>query len=253
MRRVKGAGGLARAGGGRRGGGSGHWAARGGIRSRKKDSTYSDYQKTFLAIGLELAIILSTNQPLLPLIAKMTEKANEAVLFFIIRDFDRGGHARSTKTLFGDSIPWGEDFSMRSNSIVAVLVVFFGTILWALVKDTYLSIALEEVTQRAADYLRIPKADMIASATPYVLSIGVVTVAAIAAFKLGERERKSFQAAPNIDPRLAFQRILQHRSWLKRNAENDPEKRKRLTTDYLEIRLDEQMHAALAQDKIFAW
>lgn len=142
---------------------------------------------------------------------------------------------------------------MRSNSIVALFAVSFATILWMLVKDTYLSVALEEVTQRVADYFNIPRADMIAAPTPYVVSIGVIAVAMYAAFKLGERERKSFQAVPDIDPRLAFQRILEHRSWLKRNTENDPEKRKRLTADYLEIRLDNQMHAALAQDRIFAW
>jgi hypothetical protein len=142
---------------------------------------------------------------------------------------------------------------MRSKSIVPVLVVVFGTLLWALVKDTYLSIALEEITQRAADYLKIPRADMIAAAAPYVLSIGVIAATAIATFRLGKYDRKSFQPAPDIDPRLAFQRILEHKSWLKKNTENDPEKRKRLVSDYLEIRLDGQMHAALAQNRIIAW
>ena len=114
-------------------------------------------------------------------------------------------------------------------AFLAICAVFLGSF----IKETYLSIAIEEITQRAADDLGIPRASMIAAATPYVLSIAIITAASFAAFKLGEHKRESLQPTPDIDPRLAFERILNNSRWLKKNTENDPETKKTLVQNYL--------------------
>src|SRR5262249_24890958 len=72
---------------------------------------------------------------------------------------------------------------------IAILVPLLATFLWALLRDTYISIAIEEATEKAATWLGIPRADMIAAATPYVLAMGVISATAVTAYHLAIRER----------------------------------------------------------------
>jgi hypothetical protein len=78
---------------------------------------------------------------------------------------------------------------MRSKSVVVLLAVLAGTALAALLKDTVLAIAIEEATSRVADWLGVPRAQMIAAVTPYVLAFGVASAVAVASYHLGMRDR----------------------------------------------------------------
>jgi hypothetical protein len=79
---------------------------------------------------------------------------------------------------------------MGGKSIIALLVPAFAALLWALVKDTYVAVAIEEATGQVAEYLRIPRAAMIAAATPYILALGVISATAVTAYQLGTRDRQ---------------------------------------------------------------
>jgi hypothetical protein len=78
---------------------------------------------------------------------------------------------------------------MASKSIIALLVALFGVVAWSLLKETYIAIAIEEATQRAAEWLGIPRADMIAAATPLILTFGAGAIVAVTSYRLGARDR----------------------------------------------------------------
>ncbi len=138
----------------------------------------------------------------------------------------------------------------------AGLLVLVPILVWAInviVTEAVGMAAMESLVNGTLGLFGLEKSRMSAAIAPFVAPSIIAVLCLFAAFKLGEYERTSFEPMPDIDPRLAFQRVVRNRKWLKKNTESDAERRKHLRPDYLEIRLDEQMHAALAQNKVFAW
>jgi hypothetical protein len=78
---------------------------------------------------------------------------------------------------------------MGSKSTLAVLVTVLATILWAALRDTYVAVAVETATEHAAKWIGIPRADMIAGLTPYLLAIAASFVVALVSYNLGIRDQ----------------------------------------------------------------
>jgi hypothetical protein len=134
-------------------------------------------------------------------------------------------------------------------------------ILWAVLYVPLHFILLEAfgsaLTDRAFEFLErflgIGKAQMIAAVGPYLVPATFSALAIYAAYRLGIYERATYEPLPDLDPRAAFLKIRSNRKWSEKYTESDPEKRKYLVRDYLDMRLDEQIHAALVQGRIWAW
>ena len=80
---------------------------------------------------------------------------------------------------------------MSRKSIFAIVGLVLGTVLLQLLKETYLAVAVEAATERAAQSLHIPKPEMMAGAAPYTAALLVIAVAFSIAYRIGERDRKS--------------------------------------------------------------
>jgi hypothetical protein len=78
---------------------------------------------------------------------------------------------------------------MGSKSVITLLVALFGVFAWSLLKETYFAIAIEEATERAAELLEIPGANMIAAATLLILTFGAGAIVAVTSYRLGARDR----------------------------------------------------------------
>jgi hypothetical protein len=78
---------------------------------------------------------------------------------------------------------------MGSKSVITLLVALFGVFAWSLLKETYFAIAIEEATERAAELLEIPGANMIAAATLLILTFGAGAIVAVTSYRLGTRDR----------------------------------------------------------------
>jgi hypothetical protein len=76
-----------------------------------------------------------------------------------------------------------------SKPIVVVLAAVLAGLFWIFLKETYLAVAVEAATERAAEFLGMSRPGMISAATPYVLSIGAASAVAWAAYSLGSRDR----------------------------------------------------------------
>jgi hypothetical protein len=140
---------------------------------------------------------------------------------------------------------------MGSKSILAVLAAVLATAFWTFLRDTYYAIAAEEALEGVAKSLGMSRPEMIARATPVVLSLGAASVITWAAYRVGQTE-KSKDPVLDIDPRVAFRNILRNKRWLQQHTETDREKLQHLVSNYLAVRLDAEIHNLLAQGKLAA-
>jgi hypothetical protein len=85
---------------------------------------------------------------------------------------------------------------MGSRSAVALLVALLATALWALLKETYLAIAVEAAIEHLAEAIGVPRPTMIAAVTPYALAVAAAMAVTYAAYGIGVRDRL---AAPDFD------------------------------------------------------
>ena len=113
--------------------------------------------------------------------------------------------------------------------------------------------ALDSLVEHGLGWIGIEKSRMSAVIAPYVIPVIIAALCLSGAFKLGEYERTSYEPKADIDPRLAFENILENKKWLRKYTELDAEKRSHLIDNYLGMRLDDQIHDALVQGRLWAW
>lgn len=138
----------------------------------------------------------------------------------------------------------------------AGLVVLFPLLLWAIhfiALEAIGTAALNSMVESGLGLFGLERSRVSALIVPFVIPGIIAGACLVAAFKLGEYERKSFEPIPDADPRLMYERILQDPKWVEKNKERDPERLKRLVANYLCVQLDAQMHTALVQGRLTAW
>jgi hypothetical protein len=107
------------------------------------------------------------------------------------------------------------------------------------------------VIEHLAAALGIEKARMVAAVTPYLFPGAIAALGLYAAYSIGVKERLR-EPVIDIDCRKTFQKVIQDKKWIRANTETDPEKLTHLRSDYLKVRLSNQIHDFLAQSKMTA-
>jgi hypothetical protein len=108
------------------------------------------------------------------------------------------------------------------------------------------------VFELLANYLGVEKAQMIAASTPYLIPTLLAGLGVYVAYAADVKERLT-KPTPDIDARKAFYTALKDKRWLRHNLEIDPKRLKQLRADYVNVRLGNQIHDALAQSRLWAW
>jgi hypothetical protein len=149
------------------------------------------------------------------------------------------------------AIPDRRIFAVGTKSVTVFVATILAGVLWFFFKATAVAIAIETALDKFFDHMGWERGKMIVAAAPFVAMIGVAYAIAFISYRLGEAE-KSNEPIVDIDPRRAFKNIIENKVWREKNIETNPEKRQRLVSNYLQVRLDRQIHDLLAQGKLSA-
>jgi hypothetical protein len=110
---------------------------------------------------------------------------------------------------------------VSNKSTLAILGFALAALLGTILKEMYWALAFETLVERAAHALNMPRADLIAAASPYVLACAVVAVVFMVAYRVGVRDRKAKSPLSILyderDPRHAETR----RGWYETSPSSD--------------------------------
>jgi hypothetical protein len=138
---------------------------------------------------------------------------------------------------------------------LGLLIIFpiFVSALHFIAMEAVGTVALDSIVERVLAFAGLEKSRMSVVIAPYVLPTIIAALCLFAVFKFGEYERTSFEPNPDIDPRQAFVAILKNKKWIRKHTEINLEKLQHLISNYLAVRLKNQMDDALAQGRLQAW
>lgn len=134
-----------------------------------------------------------------------------------------------------------------------ILLAILATALHTILAEAYWAAVLDPLYGGILEFFDIPRTPVSATVVAYILPVSAAAFSLWAAYRFGEMDRISFEPTPDIDPRKAFAKIIEDKSWLKNHTETDPARVRRLVSNYLHVRLAGEIHSALAQEKIWAW